>query len=79
MDEAEDYKGDDCFVEYITGPVEPYRKGDVLQLNDGCAYLVIGSQSLGEEQEHQAKDGGLCYEYRGDSYLRILKRLTWVV
>ena len=65
----------DLYVEYVEGPVEPYGPGDELELNDGHCYEVIATQGLSEEVEHQAGDGGLCYENRGYSYIRIIRRL----
>jgi len=68
--QAEDYQ-----VQYIDGYWEPRRIGEVITI-DGVNYLYVDSQPLPEEIEHQADDGGLVYEYRGYSYLRILKPIS---
>ena len=62
----EKYAKDDYMVEYIPGYYEPLAIGTIC---DG--YKYIDSISLPEEQEHQAEDGSLVYEYRGHSFLRV--------
>ena len=62
----EKYAHTDCMVEYNQGYYEPLAIGDI---EDG--YKYIDSFSLPEEQEHQADDGSLVYEYRGASFLRV--------
>jgi len=61
-----DNQPDDCMVEYQAGYYEPLEIGTI---RDG--YKYIDSISLPEEQEHQAEDGSLVYEYRGPSFLRV--------
>jgi len=61
-----DNQPDDCMVEYIQGYHEPFAIGTI---RDG--YKYIAWISLPEEQEHQAEDGSLVYEYRGVSFLRV--------
>jgi len=53
---------------------EPCRLGQVLEV-DGVHYIYVGSHTLPEEVEHQANDGGLAYEYRGTTYLRVLVQI----
>ena len=60
-----DYK-----VEYMRGYWEPLELGTIKEF-DGDQYKYIDSISLPHEQEHQADDGSLCYEYRGSSFLRV--------
>jgi len=66
----ENYQG-----QYIPGYWESKRYGDILTI-DGQEYEYIDSQPLSEEIEHQADDGALIYEYRGYSFLRILKAVN---
>jgi len=61
-----DNQPDGCMVEYNQGYYEPLAIGTI---QDG--YKYIDSISLPEEQEHQAEDGSLVYEYRGYSFLRV--------
>ena len=61
---------EDCLVEYIPGYWEHLEIGSICEIN-GIQYKYIESISLPEEQEHQAEDGSLCYEYRGLSFLRL--------
>jgi hypothetical protein len=68
------YDHDTVFVQYRSGYYEPRKIGDILNI-DGAQYEYIDSQLLSEEMEHQAHDGGLAYEYRGSSFIRILKKL----
>lgn len=69
----EEYCGNDNIrVEYIEGYYEPRNYGDTIKL-EGRTWRYIDSQSLPEEIEHQTDDGGLVYEYRGYSFLRILE------
>jgi hypothetical protein len=63
------------FVQYIDGYYEPKKYGDTITIN-GNIYEYVDSQPLSEEIEHQADDGGFVYEYRGYSFLRILKKLN---
>jgi len=69
----EKYEG--MYVQYIPGYWEPKHYGDVLEI-DGIEYEYIDSVLLSEEIEHQADNGGLVYEYRGSSFLRILKEVN---
>ena len=62
----EEYAKNDYMVEYQSGYYEPLEIGTI---RDG--YKYIDSISLPEEQEHQAEDGSLVYEYRGASFLRV--------
>ena len=62
----EKYAKDDYMVEYQSGYYEPLEIGTI---RDG--YKYIDSISLPVEQEHQAEDGSLVYEYRGASFLRV--------
>ena len=62
----EKYSKTDCMIEYQSGYYEPLEIGTI---RDG--YKYIDSISLPEEQEHQAEDGSLVYEYRGPSFLRV--------
>ena len=62
----EEHAKTDCMVEYNRGYYEPLAIGTI---KDG--YKYIDSISLPEEQEHQAEDGSLVYEYRGASFLRV--------
>ena len=61
-------------VQYVSGYWEPKKYGDILTI-EGKKYLYVDSQNLSEEIEHEAENGGLLYENRGYSYLRILKPL----
>ena len=67
----EKYYRTDCMVEYNQGYYEPLEIGAI---RDG--YKYIDSISLPEEQEHQAEDGSLVYEYRGTSFLRVWQPIS---
>ena len=68
---ASDLRDVDLYCQYVPGCYEPHRIGQILYV-DGGPYVYIGAESLPEEYEHQAEDGGLAYHYRGYSYLRML-------
>ena len=60
-------------VEYHTGYHETYFTiGDIIAI-EGKRWKYIDTQLLTVEVEHQAEDGSLVYEYRGQSFLRILE------
>jgi len=66
------YKNNGSFrAQFQDGFYEPYKPGEVIRI-DGVEYKLIDSHSLDSEIEHQANDGGLVYENRGYSYMRIL-------
>ena len=62
------------YIQYISGYHESKNYGDILEI-EGEKYIYIDSISLSNEMEHEAEDGGLVYEYRGYSFLRILQKL----
>lgn len=64
-------RNDNIFVQHIDGYWEPRHYGDIIEER----YIYIDTQLLSEEMEWQAEDGGLAYEYRGQSFLRILYRI----
>jgi hypothetical protein len=66
---------ENCKVEYIPGYFEPLKIGDTCEI-EGMKYKYIESIALPEEQEHQAEDGSLVYEYRGFSFLRLWQPVT---
>jgi len=62
------------YIQYISGYHESQNYGDILEI-EGEKYIYIDSISLSNEMEHEAEDGGLVYEYRGYSFLRVLQKL----
>ena len=68
------YKKEDIYCQYIIGTYNRYREGDIFTEN-GRTYECIGTAILDNEIEHQAENGDLVYEYRGDSFLRIIKEI----
>ena len=73
-----DYDPEHLMAEYVSGYYEPNNYGDILTRNNK-EYKYIASVSLPNEMEHQADDGGLVYEYRGSSFMRILEPLDKVI
>lgn len=63
------------YVQFVDGHYDGGNYGDILTI-DGKQYVFVHSLGLPEEMEHQAENGDLAYEYRGTSFLRILKRLS---
>lgn len=62
------------WVQYVEGAYDEYKHGDEIVV-DGVTYRYVDSVSLHTEIEHQADDGGLLYETRGYSFLRVLERI----
>ena len=62
-------------VQYIDGFHEPHQIGETLTI-DGEEYIYVDSLNLPAEMEHEADGGELVYEYRGYSFLRLLKKLS---
>lgn len=67
-------QSDDMYCQYREGFREKFQFGDVLEI-DGERFEYIDCIGLDEEIEHQADDGGFVYEYRGPSFLRILRKI----
>ncbi len=75
IEKYQNQQEDSIFMaQYIPGYHEPLKYGDE-EVFDEITYRYVDSQSLDEEEEHQAEDGKCVYEYRGYSFLRIWKRV----
>ena len=66
-----DYDPEKIRCQYVSGYYEPNNYGDILTI-DGKKYRYISSIGLDPDFEHQADNGGLAYDYRGHSFVRIL-------
>lgn len=66
----EDAMPEEYRCEYREGYHEPLNIGHKRNI-EGRTYRYIDSVPLSAEQELQAEDGGLCYLYHGENYLRI--------
>ena len=70
-----DYNPDTLKCQFINGIYEPNNYGDLICFDDQW-YRYIASMPCSCEMEHQAQDGGLAYEYRGESFVRILEPIS---
>jgi len=75
---SEDVEDADVYVEHVGGCFITAQDGEIVSREvDGewFQFVCLGTCSLPAEQEHQSEDGGLCYEYRGDSHLSVLVKI----
>lgn len=63
------------YVQYIAGYYEPLFYGSKVTEN-GEDFIYVDSVALPEEIEYQTEDANYAYEYRGASFLRILKKVV---
>jgi hypothetical protein len=73
-----DVEDADVYVEHVPGIWLTARDGEIVWREvdgESFQFVCLGTCSLPAETEHQSDDGGLCYEYRGDSHLSVLVKV----